>query len=56
MGVYGDNMGKKLIKGKKPTDKGKTQSHAGGDSRPLKNDVVRENDKWVRKTTVMENR
>ena len=49
-------MGKKLIKGKKRTDKGKTQSHTGGDSRPLKNDVVRENDKWVRKTTVMENR
>lgn len=49
-------MGKKLIKGKKPTDKGKTQSHTGGNSRPLKDDVVRVNGKWVRKTTIMENK
>ena len=49
-------MGKKLIKGKTAKDKGKIYSHTGGNSRPLKDSVIRENDKWVRKTTVMENR
>ena len=49
-------MGKKLIKVKTAKDKGKIYSHTGGNSRPLKDSVIRENDKWVRKTTGMENR
>ena len=49
-------MGKKLIKGKTAKDKGKIYSHTGGNSRPLKASVIRENDKWGRKTTGMENR
>ena len=49
-------MGKKLIKGKTAKDKGKIYSHTGGNSRPLKDSLVRVNNKWVRKTTGMENR
>ena len=49
-------MGKKLIKWKTTKDKGKIYSHTGGNSWPLKDSVIRENDKWVRKTTGMENR
>ena len=49
-------MGKKLIKGKTAKDKGKIYSHTGGNSRPLKDRVIREYDKCVRKTTGMEYR
>ena len=43
-----------LIKGKTNKDKGKNYSHTGGNSRPLKDDLVRKNGKWVRKVSIME--
>ena len=47
-------MGKKLMKGKTNKDKGKIYSHTGGNSRPLKDALVRKNGKWVRKVSIME--
>jgi hypothetical protein len=49
-------MAKKLIEGKTRKSKSKKMSHTGGNSRPLKDSVMRENGKWISKVITMEGR